>query len=205
MNLLAVWPWPYVSIPLSLSLLICMIEIIIHLIRLLWGWTGKCVQCWNSKELKNGAMIITSSYGCSWSCQLLLTLIPNEGSARLRWGWQVVKTSTHSPTYCSRHCTSDRHNRFSIHPCRWQGKTTFPGNLLAWDGRSLFIPSVGISAFVCSMSVISLLQYSLDNISMLPMESVLEQFLSNGIIIFLSRTDCSMTGFFSAAEARNRP
>lgn len=109
MNLLAVWPWPYVSIPLSLSLLICMIEIIIHLLRLLRGWTGKCVQCWNSKELKNGAIIITSSYGCSWSCQLLLTLIPNEGSAKLRWGWQVVKTSTHSPTYCSRHCTSDRH------------------------------------------------------------------------------------------------
>lgn len=78
-------------------------------------------------------------------------------------------------------------------------------NLLAWDGHLLFMPNVGMSAFFFSMFVISLLQYSLDNIFMIPMESVLEQFLSIGIIIFLSRTDFSMTGFFSVAEARNRP
>lgn len=127
------------------------------------------------------AIIIISSYRCSWSYQLLLTLIPNEGSARLRWGWQVVKTSTTVPLIAPLTApVTDTIASQSTHA----GKGYLPSESPCMGRAFTLHASIGISAFVSSMFVISLIQYSLDNISMLPMESVLEQFLSIGIIIF---------------------
>lgn len=84
-----------------------------------------CVKCWNSKELKNGSYYY---YFIIWMFMVLSTPADIDhqwGLSQAQMQWQVVKTSTHSPTYCSPYCTSDRHNRFSIHsrrerlPSRW--------------------------------------------------------------------------------------